>query len=189
MDIKDLLMCLVANDDGFVLWESHAIMTYLADKHEWEDLYPSAPKGRAIVDQYLHFHHANIRAGCFASMMPHFRKDLQQNTPVEVQNWQKRLMVEALGIVNNSFLKSQPYLTGDSVTLADITCYVELAQMSANYGNIFDFQPYPNVNKWLERMRQVPFESEAHRANGMSYIVVILCCITASLCAQLSLGI
>ena len=39
-------------DDGFVLWESGAIMRYLADKHR-SGLWPAEVKERALCDQWL----------------------------------------------------------------------------------------------------------------------------------------
>ena len=37
----------VLEDDGFVLWESHAIMQYLADKTPRQTLYPTETRARA----------------------------------------------------------------------------------------------------------------------------------------------
>src|SRR3990167_2725286 len=44
----------VLDDDGFVLFESGAIITYLAQKQKSE-LYPADIKRRAIVDQWMDF--------------------------------------------------------------------------------------------------------------------------------------
>ena len=63
----------------FVLGESGAILTYLADKHQWHDLYgdPATDAGRkrrAKVDQYLHAHRRGARES-FVHVIPHMRKD------------------------------------------------------------------------------------------------------------------
>ncbi|RZC41136.1 GST N domain containing protein [Asbolus verrucosus] len=44
------------NDDGVVIWDSHAINAYLVGKYGKNDsLYPKDLAKRAIVDQRLHF--------------------------------------------------------------------------------------------------------------------------------------
>jgi glutathione S-transferase len=48
------------DDDGFVLWESHAILRYLADKHPERGLAGTDPKTRALVDQWLFWYTAHV---------------------------------------------------------------------------------------------------------------------------------
>ena len=43
----------VLDDDGFVLWESHAIMQYLADKTPGQTLYPTGLRERSDVNRWL----------------------------------------------------------------------------------------------------------------------------------------
>jgi glutathione S-transferase len=43
----------VLEHDGFVLWESYAIMQYLADTAPDQTLYPIAPRARADVNRWL----------------------------------------------------------------------------------------------------------------------------------------
>lgn len=44
------------DDNGFVIWDSHAINGYLIGKYGKDDaLYPKDVEKRAVVDQRLHF--------------------------------------------------------------------------------------------------------------------------------------
>jgi glutathione S-transferase len=57
-------------DNGFVLWESRAIMTYLCNKYGSDsDLYPKCPMRRAIVDRMLYF---DLNPLCAAAVELHF---------------------------------------------------------------------------------------------------------------------
>lgn len=58
------------NDNGFILWESRAIATYLADRDhpDVHRLYPKEVHKRALINQRLQFDcgtlHPRIRAIC-----------------------------------------------------------------------------------------------------------------------------
>ncbi|MCC7273003.1 MAG: glutathione S-transferase N-terminal domain-containing protein, partial [Alphaproteobacteria bacterium] len=49
------------DDDGFILWESHAIMRYLATKHRGTALWPEELQARANVDRWMEW--GNTTAG------------------------------------------------------------------------------------------------------------------------------
>lgn len=59
------------DDDGFVLWESNAIMRYLATKHGAEKLYPSeaqAPRRRgALARLVTRYRQARRSRRCFSA--------------------------------------------------------------------------------------------------------------------------
>ena len=59
----------VLDDDGFVLWESRAIMQYLADRTPGQTLLPSEPRGRAEVSRWLFW--------CAATWRPRTRPGLR----------------------------------------------------------------------------------------------------------------
>lgn len=53
----------LVDDDGFAIWDSHAIITYLVAKYAKNDaLYPQDLKKKAIVDQRLHFESGTVFA-------------------------------------------------------------------------------------------------------------------------------
>ena len=158
------------DDNGFVLWESHAIMTYLCERHGWTDLWPDDLQARARVNQYLHFHHRNTRElvvqwsrtlwpQVFGIAAPDDAW-LRANTFVGAVDSAK-LAAQALEIIEG-LLSKAPFLAGAGLTLADIAAYEELGQNQAKYANCTDFTAYPEITDWLERMESVPFHGAAH---------------------------
>lgn len=50
------------NDNGYILWDSHAINAYLVGKYGKDDsLYPKDLQKRGIVDQRLHYNSSVIQ--------------------------------------------------------------------------------------------------------------------------------
>ena len=159
------------DDDGFVLWESHAILIYLSEKHGWTDLYPDDLLHRAKVNQYLHFHHRNTRElvvqwsralwpTVFAIDDPdeHW---LDQNTFTGSKN-NAEASLQALAVLEE-MLERNEYLTGERSTLADISAYEELGQNQPKYANCTSFQAYPKIRRWLSAMAAIPHHDTAHQ--------------------------
>ena len=152
--------CLEERETGFTLGEAHAIMTYLARAHSWEDVYPSEPQAQARIDAYLHYHHRNLREASVGLVAPSIRKDL--NIPEAVQRAAQMTLSAALRVIDQSMLAEQAYLCGESVTLADLAAYVEVGQLQPQYTNVFDFSAYPNVQRWLTAMQEVEGHDDVH---------------------------
>lgn len=158
------------DDDGIVLWESHAIIIYLCEKYGWADLWPADLEKRAKVNQYLHFHHRNTREvvvqwsralwpAVFGVTEPD-ESWFKRNTFPGMQN-NAEIVENTLQIIDG-MLASTGYLAGSTVTLADISAYEELGQNQAKYANCTDYEPYANIRRWLLEMEQLPFHEEAH---------------------------
>lgn len=69
-------------ENGVAIGEGAAILAYLATKYACEDLYPSDLRKRALVDEYLHWHHRNTRNITLAYFATVVRRDIQM--PVEI---------------------------------------------------------------------------------------------------------
>ena len=147
-------------DTGFVLGESHAILCYLANRHGWDDVYPADPQHRARVDWYLHYHHRNVREASIGLIAPKIRKDLQ--IPEVIQQSAQATFTRALRTLENGWLAQSRYLAGSQVTLADFAAYVEIGQLQPEFTNMYDFDPFPNVRRWLGDMKQVDGHDDAH---------------------------
>jgi len=140
----------VIEDDGFVLWESQAIMRYLADKHQAGALYPKGLKERAVVDQWMDWNQTRLSPEASRIMYNlHFAGDKRDDAAIEkARGWLKRILP-----VMETTLATQPYLCGKDMTLADIAiaptvAYLEICQ--------HDLAPYPSIRRWYEAMKQRP---------------------------------
>ena len=146
-------------DSGFALGEAHAILCYLCNQHGWSDLYPTSPQQRAKVDWYLHFHHRNVREAS-GLVAPKIRKDL--NIPEATQQAARNRFTAALGAIDGGWLASARYLAGDALTIADFAAYVEIGQLQPGFTNLYDFSPFPNVQRWMDDMRRTECHDAVH---------------------------
>eukprot|EP00294_Goniomonas_avonlea_P017917 CAMPEP_0114555016 /NCGR_PEP_ID=MMETSP0114-20121206/8522_1 /TAXON_ID=31324 /ORGANISM="Goniomonas sp, Strain m" /LENGTH=203 /DNA_ID=CAMNT_0001740109 /DNA_START=151 /DNA_END=762 /DNA_ORIENTATION=+ len=144
----------VINDNGFILGESCAILTYLAQKHSWTDLYPAQLEARAKVDQFLHYHHRNTRQLTIQLFAPFARPDLGLKAD--------RKGLDTIVSTVDAMLSRNTFVAGSQMTLADIVAYTELGQCTPQMCDIFDFTPYVHVTRWLDTMKQVPGHDEVH---------------------------
>jgi glutathione S-transferase len=147
-------------DSGFTLGEAHAIMCYLSNKHGWDDVYPEDIQDRARVDQYLHYHHRNVRDASIGLVAPKIRKDL--DIPEITQTSARATLTNALNAMETGWLAQSRYLTGDRLTLADFAAYVEIGQLQPGFTNVYDFEPFPNVRRWLDDMKQIDGHDDVH---------------------------
>ena len=148
------------DDHGFTLSESHAILTYLANKHGWSDLYPSDPSARALVDRYLHWHHRNTREITIRLFAPVVRPDLK--IPDYVVKEGKAVVTAVMSSIERFLATTGAYLCGSTPTIADIACYCEVAQCTDDFCGLWDFSDLPNIRRWLEAMKQLPGHDKAH---------------------------
>ncbi len=147
-------------DSGFVLGEAHAILCYLSNKHGWTDVYPADHRQRAKIDWYLHYHHRNIREASVGLVAPKIRKDL--NIPQAMQQAAQATLTKALGALETGWLANNAYLAGDQVSLADFAAYVEIGQLQPGFTNVYDFTPFPNVQRWMHSMKQINGHDQVH---------------------------
>lgn len=113
------------DDEGFVLWESHTIVRYLAAKHGGGKLWPLDIKQRADAERWMDWTFTFL-----AAFRPVFWGLVR--TPPEKRNMaaieeERRKCGELLGYLDTS-LAGRSYVGGDTFTMADIPigCHVQL---------------------------------------------------------------
>lgn len=145
------------DDNGFVLWDSHAINTYLLTKYGGNnhELYPSNVSERSKIDQFLHFDGSTLFPR-FGSLVV----EICFQGRSEVSELALGRAVEALSFLN-TFLANSKYLTGDKLTVADISC----ASVPLTFQRFIptEYNKFDNVKAWIDRLRSdLPFFDEIH---------------------------
>ena len=150
-------------DGDFVLTENSAILKYLADKID-SPAYPERPEEARAgqrahgLDQHPAVQRPGLRAGLPADLRlaqaPQRRGAVGHAgaRPRARRRWLKVLDEHVLG-------PSNPYLCGDALTIADYhaASYVALAEVIGS-----DLAAYPNVKRWLGRMKSLKSWSQAY---------------------------
>ncbi|KAH8402600.1 hypothetical protein KR215_003110, partial [Drosophila sulfurigaster] len=132
------------NDNGFVVWESRAILTYLVEQYGKDDsLYPKDPQKRSLVNQRLYFDMGKL----YKSFLEYFYQQLQKK-PEDPELFKK---VEAALEFLNIFLEGEKYVAGDSFTVADIAILATVANLKVI--NV-DYSKYTNIVRWYENGRK-----------------------------------
>ncbi|MHC0064939.1 glutathione S-transferase family protein [Nostoc sp. UIC 10890] len=119
-------------DGDFQLWESGAILLYLADKYSKSTL---SPQERAVFSQWVLFANATLGPGIF------------------IEANREREMPRLLTPLNEIFSK-QPFLLGDEFTVADVAVGSIL-----NYIPIMlklDLSSYPAVLSYMKQLSERP---------------------------------
>ena len=96
------------DDDGFVLWESHSIVRYLAAKHAPGTLCPADPKARADAERWMDwaFTFQNAMRNVFWGLI---RTPPEKRDPKAIEEGRKK-SIELLAIPE-SILSKKAYIT------------------------------------------------------------------------------
>jgi len=133
------------DDDGFILWESNAIVRYLAAKHS-SRLWPADPRRRAEADQWMDWSHTfwgALRAGFLGLIRT---PPGERNEAAIAESLRKT--EELLQLVDDH-LRAHPYLAGDEFTLGDIPLGCGIWRWMAMP---IERRARPHVERWFERL-------------------------------------
>ncbi|WP_165664529.1 glutathione S-transferase family protein [Metapseudomonas otitidis] len=135
-------------EDGTTLWESNAILNFLA---EGSDLLPTEPRLRTQVLQWQFFeqysHEPYVAVARFIKRY--------QGMPAErAEEYQVCLVrgYKALRVMEQQ-LSRTPYLVGDTYSIADIALYA-YTHVAEEGG--FDLSGFPAIQSWMARVAAHP---------------------------------
>jgi len=135
------------SDGDFFLNESEAIVLYLIDSRECgKEYYPEEPKTRALINQYMPYHHSHVRP----KLSLFFRLVW---FPQAIRGPKDSIRKEATDLCKqfeDVFLKNDmKYIAGDIFTIADMFAVNEFTQIY--FATDMDFTKFPVLKKYIER--------------------------------------
>lgn len=148
----------VLKDGDTTLWESNAIILYLARKAG--QLLPADPGQLALVDQWLHWQAAHYYQPVIGLALEHMLKPMfdQAADPQAVQGHTREF--NRLSKILEQQLSQQNWLVGEQLSLADIALASTLfarQQVGLSLGGL------PYLQNWLERLESRPAWQQAAR--------------------------
>ncbi|KLU16823.1 MULTISPECIES: glutathione S-transferase family protein [Xenorhabdus] len=149
MNPNAVIPCL--QEDDFILWESNAIVRYIAAKFGKDSLYPADLQERASVEKWMDWVGCNLFAPIKQFVISFIRTPADQRDPkiiaqsvTEIEKWLK--------IVDDT-LSNQQYLAGDKFGMADIS----LAPLAYLWLNVEIERPsLPNLERWYQLLTERP---------------------------------
>lgn len=143
----------VLEDGDITLWDSNAIIIYLARTYGNDSWLPENPVEEAKVTPWLAIAAGKIAFGPAAARLVNvFGAGLDHQNAINISN-------DLLGVMNN-VLSDSLYLAGNSPTIADVAAYSYIAH--APEGDV-SLNAFPGVEGWLSRIEAldgfVPMQS------------------------------
>ncbi|WP_455925851.1 glutathione S-transferase family protein [Pseudomonas putida] len=109
----------VIQDDDFTLWESNTIIRYLATRHQAWALYPTQPRARAGVDQWIDWQASDLNRSWSYAFMSRVRHSPAHQDPDALAagcaEWARHMR-----ILEGRLATTRAYVAGETFSLADI---------------------------------------------------------------------
>ena len=143
----------VLEDDGFLLWESRAIMQYLAEKTPGQTLLPTDARGRADVSRWLFWCAAHMAPANTVLVFENFVKPRTGRGPADPAEVARgEALVAQHAPLLDAHLAGRTWVAQDRLTLADFSIAASFALAGPARLPIGD---YANLRAWLGRVQEL----------------------------------
>ena len=143
------------DDDGFILWESHAIVRYLARRHGAGTLWPADERVAADADRWMEWYDTTL----WPNVRPIFHtlvRTAPEKRNLGLVEEHRKLLVENWKIADARLARND-YVAGRQFTVGDIP----LGVAAYRWFNLPIERPsFPNVERWYARLTERPVFQE-----------------------------
>lgn len=141
----------VLEDNGYVLWESYAIMQYLADVTPGQTIYPTDTRARADVNRWLFWCGQDFMPGVGILNWENSIKSLAKigpADPAEVARGEASLIKAAT--ILDKHLKNREWICDTGLSLADFAIAAPLADQDRAKFQVADL---PDLQRWFKQVK------------------------------------
>ena len=139
------------SDDGFTLWESHAIVRYLAAKHGVGGLCPEDLRERADADRWMDWQLGTLWVALRPVFIGLVRTPPEERDTAAIEAARQQT-VTAWSILE-AHMEGRGYALGDRFTMADIPLGVSVHRWSQLP---VEKDRTPNLDAYLEKLSERP---------------------------------
>ena len=136
-------------EDGFVLYESTAILEYLEATHPSPPLVPADARGRALVS--MHMKLCDIQMARQTGVIIFPKRFLPKDRWDEAAMSQAKKEIEKHLAIVETQLAGKTYMVGDQYSLVEV-CYTPFVEFLP----LMEITPPPAVAAWVQRMLDRP---------------------------------
>jgi glutathione S-transferase len=139
------------DEDGFILYESNAIVRYLAGKHSADKLWPTDLRKRADADRWMDWNSTTFIPAMRDAFWQLIRTPEPQRDLAAVEK--SRSESEKGAAILDAHLAGHRYMTDSGFTAADIVvgCAVHRWLLLP-----LQREPRPNLQRWYDEIRSRP---------------------------------
>ena len=144
----------VLEEDGYVLWESNAIVNYLASKRPEANMLPANTRERLAVEKWQFWESNHWDPACAVFVFERLVKAAIGRgapDPAEIKRGEQLLSRNA-PVLDAELLKHR-YVAGDRMTVADLS--IGAALSAAEIGQ-YPLEAYRGIQRWQAELKALP---------------------------------
>ena len=141
----------VIDDDGFVLWESNAIVRYLCAKHSLARLYPTDLRQRFDAERWMDWQQTTLNPASRPGFWQLIRTSPEQRNAKLIA--ESNAAVESLMAALDAHLAQHAFMLGEGFTMADIPLGCEVHRW---FSLPQEREARPHISRWYETLSARP---------------------------------
>ena len=138
-------------DDGFVLWESNAIVRYLAGKHGTGKLEPADAKARALANQWMDWQVSTVGGAILGAFWGLIRTPPDKRDHAAIKESQQKTATVLK--MFDDWLGKNAYAAGAAFSMGDIPLGIMGYRF---YQLVPEHPPLPNLKRWYDAIAARP---------------------------------